>query len=69
MWRPKNWVNYCGKGFKYGGWSPPDEYTRRVCAGIYETGADIILTHLLSSGLITISQLEELNKNGENRYI
>jgi len=49
MWRPKNWVNYCGKGFKYGGWSPPDEYTRRVCAGIYEAGADAMLTYLLST--------------------
>ena len=42
MDRPKGWKNYCGKGFKYGGWTPPDEETRRACAGIYEAGADAI---------------------------
>ncbi len=50
-WRPEEWTNYCSKGFKYGGWTPPDEYTRRVCAGIYEASADAMLEALKKHGL------------------
>lgn len=46
-WRPDGWRNYCGKGFKYGGWTcPDDEVIRRVCVGIYEAGADAMLETL-----------------------
>ena len=49
-WRPPDWANYCGKGFKYGGWTCPNEEIRRVCAGIYEAGANAMLMELESKG-------------------
>ena len=42
-WRPDDWVSYCGSGFKFGGWTCPDEEIRQICAGIYEAGADAML--------------------------
>lgn len=51
MWRPDSWENSSGKGFKYGGWTPPDEPTRRASVGIYEAGADAMLEALLKDGL------------------
>ena len=50
MWRPKDWKNYCGIGFKFGGWTCPDEGTRLACMGIYEAGADAMLEVLRGQG-------------------
>jgi len=54
-WRPDSWdeirdENYSCSDFMDG----------------FEAGASALLTFLLSSGIISISQLEELDKSGDN---
>ena len=51
-WRPPNWV--------------VPEYIAECNYCLFEAGADAILTYLLSCDIISISQLEALNQNGDN---
>ena len=69
MWRPEGWKNYCGKGFKFGGWSCPDEITRRVCAGIYEAGGDMMLEELKKDSNYVHKKSLYSNEGGESKEI
>lgn len=64
-WRPDRWKNPYHKTEKALGTEVKfNEYPEFE---VFEAGADALLTSLLDCGIISISQLEALNKNGNRQ--
>ena len=59
MWRPLGWAKIRST------WLEQNFTTGKMKQKTFEAGADALFQYLLSCGIISISQLEALNKNGD----